>query len=478
MNSRFDDCLKLGRRIDEGPYLLPNPEILQNITQKAPSSVRRPDLAGAHTPDPTGPNMDTPPVSPRKGSTVFNKKKVLLASDLSIGSHLRGVIEEIIQGGGGSMTSSVDQADMYVGKYREGSEYRSASRAGKDVGNLSWLYHLIRSNNWTSPMKRLMHYPIDRDGMPEFKAYRISLSNYSGEARIYLENLINAAGAECTKTLKQDNTHLITAHNMSEKCQAAVDWGIHLVNHLWLEESYAKWKLQSMTNTRYTHFPARTNLGEVVGQTPVDRRAVKRIFSPPEEDVEMADDETDPDSLPEVVTAAQIPQSSMISNTKKRGRKPGKVLNPKVSDGQKLANLQRPQTPAVSRSKAPGKENETPGTGSSRKSKDAAAARLHGYADDIALYEKERKRVGGVVYGGRRKNDEDRVGHTRKHSLEEDEATDSTVRGIPQRNKKQKATEPIHLLVTKFSRWTDQMGTEGEDKVWFLEHEQQGRPFR
>jgi len=122
--------------------------------------------------------------------------------------------------------------------------------------------------------------PTPSNGIPSFKEYKISLSNYSGEARIYLENLVKACGAQFTKTMKQDNTHLITAHKGSDKCDAAHEWGTHILNHLWLEESYAQCKEQSITNPKYTHFPPRTNLGEVVGQTQIDRAAVGHFFYP------------------------------------------------------------------------------------------------------------------------------------------------------------------------------------------------------
>jgi hypothetical protein len=92
--------------------------------------------------------------------------------------------------------------------------------------------------------------------------------------------LVQAAGGEFTKTMKQDNTHLITAHTVSEKCSAAKEWNINMVNHIWLEESYAKWHIQTLTNPRYTHFPQRTNLGEVVGQTQIDKQAIERYFFP------------------------------------------------------------------------------------------------------------------------------------------------------------------------------------------------------
>ena len=210
--------------------------------------------------------------------TVFKDKKIMLSEDLKLGLHLKSAIRQIILDNGGAVVDDVDQADMFICQYREGWHYVRASQAYKDVGNLLWLYYMITHDRWTSPMSRLLHYPLPRNGIPGFSGLRISLSNYVGEPRIYLENLALAAGAEFTRTMMQDNTHLIVAHAGSAKCVAAKDWNINLVNHLWLEESYAKCQLQALSNPRYTHFPPRTNLGEVVGQTHIDRQAVARIY--------------------------------------------------------------------------------------------------------------------------------------------------------------------------------------------------------
>lgn len=472
---RFDDCLKLGRRIDERPYLLPNPEILRNNVQKAPLGTHNRDITGACTPDPTANSADiTPPISPRKDCTVFKHKEVFLSSDLGIGARLRDTLEGLIMRAGGSVTDNIRATDMYVGKYRDGSDYIAASRAGKDVGNLQWLYYMITNNTWTSPVRRLLHYPIAREGLPGFKNFRISLSNYSGEARSYLEYLVVATGAECTKTLKQDNTHLVTAHNISEKCQAAQDWGIHLINHLWLEESYAQWKLQSVTKPKYTHFPARTNLGEVVGQTKIDRRAVEEHFFPETEDVDMADikdDQESPQAAHRTTMKDHIPTSKTEESRNKAvpqtkpGQAKAKVLNAKAPDVRKSGTMEKPRTPLVSRYVAPGKENETPTTSSSRQSKEVAVAKLHDYAPDIALYEKEKKRVGGVVYGGRRKSDVDGREQSRKHSLDADETTGGTVDDPPRKPKKTKHAPSMHLLITGFKKWVGHARREDEDKV-------------
>jgi twin BRCT domain len=443
----FDDCLRLGRKIDESPYELPNPEILQRSHTKVPVGNSRGAVSGALDPHPT----TSPPSTPsdaRKELGVFKNKKVMLGKDLGIGSHLRDVLTGIIKFGGGKIVATVSQSDIFICKYREGADYKAASRTKQHVGNLAWLYHLISNNSWTSPYKRLLHYPITREGVPDFRGLKISMSNYTGEARTYLESLVVAAGAECTKTLKQDNTHLITAHIESEKCAAAKDWGIHLINHLWLEESYASWKMQPVSNSRYTHFPRRTNLGEVVGQTQIDRKVLEQIFFV-QEDSEMTDVDEDEAAAPP-------------TDQKPLARAPAK--KPKSSHAREKSTIEH-QTPAATRFVGVGKENMTPMTGSSRKSKDAATAKIHELTPDIILYEKERKRVGGVVYGGRRKSDEDRVEVTRKRSFDDAMDTDDTEDNEPKKARKGLPPPAMHLLVSNYERWKTQPKVEDVDRV-------------
>ena len=403
----------------------------------------------------------------------------MLSSDLEIGSHLLGVLEDLIQNGGGSVTGSVHKADMFICQYRESMDYRTASRAGCDVGNLAWLYHLITHDTWTSPLKRLLHYPVARNGLPGFKDFRISLSNYNGEARVYLENLAKVAGGEFTKTMKEDNTHLITAHTVSEKCDAAKEWNINMVNHLWLEESYAKWQIQSLANPRYTHFPARTNLGEVVGQTPIDKQVMERVFFPKGTDV---DQEMENVSLSKPMsvkdqnaTSSRVPSSSAVhlSSSANGDAVPYRTLQidrstPKApretrrhSEGTAL------RTPAAPRY-ADGKENDTPSTTGSRGAKDRAVAKLHDLAPDIALFEKESKRVGGVIHGGRKPSEEKGNGGSRKRSKSKEEDLDSEVdeetRGV-KRARKGKEPPSLRLLLSGDNRWVGNPKRENDERV-------------
>ncbi|KAF2813252.1 uncharacterized protein BDZ99DRAFT_460525, partial [Mytilinidion resinicola] len=366
------------------------------------------------------------------------------------------------------MTSDIDEADSYVCHYRSGLDYIKASQAKKDVGNLSWLFHLITYNTWTSPMRRLLHYPIPKDGIPGFENQTMSLSNYAGDARVYLENLIKATGAQFTKTFRQENTQLITAHEGGQKCDAAKEWNIDVINHLWLEDSYARCKMMAVTDPKYTYFPRRTNLGEILGQTQIDREAVEMHYYP-SHDTAVANMK----KLSKRGRRATNGDSTEQATTPLVARTKGRI--------QSEADL---TTPVMDRHNSE-KENEMPGTSGSRGAKARAMSRIAESATDIALFQKEMKRAGGVLHGGKRENSAgDTTEKTKKGSREstgskrsfdemsvDEPSIEEELLEAPKKSKRAKKEKekmpPIQyrVVVSKYDRWAHNAKKEADDKI-------------
>lgn len=424
----FDMCLKLGKKINERPYTLPGAEILENNDDaKPPKPSPSPHLEDATTDRPNELPVGSPPPSPsnsRKNLNAFMSRKVFFCRDLELSKRHLTTLQQLINHGGGTLTGNIQQADVYIGRYRDGVDYIRAARAGKEVASLSWLYHVINQNHWTSPTNRLLHYPVPRNGLPGFQNMKISVSNYSGDSRIYLENLIKYCGAEFTKTMKQDNTHLITAHTRSEKVDAAKEWNINIVNHLWIEESYAKGMVMALSHPRYSTFPARTNLGEVCGQMSLDMKRVEQKFyprSPP----------TSPQKSPQKPITQPSPRKSVPASSIVGGRTSlpscdnilQDVPAPQIAEDEETENEEEHEEPqtakkpqsrrsrsaleATPRHMSEEKENQTPVLSTGRASKMKAIGALHLAGEDMVRYSKEMKRKGGVTHNRRASHPEE-----------------------------------------------------------------------
>ncbi|KAG7286151.1 hypothetical protein NEMBOFW57_008455 [Staphylotrichum longicolle] len=453
----FDDCFRLGKRIDEGPYLLPDPEILLKAPEAAVKVPASQQLEGAVSTIPTGP-YET------EGSeklVVFAQKKVFLSWDLPINAMLRKTITDKITKGDGEVVDKVEDCDMFVCQFRDGEQYIRASQQGKDVGNLAWLYHLMVYNEWTSPFRRLLHYPVPRNGIPGFGDMRITLSNYGGEARIYLENLITAAGATYTRTMKAENTHLITARMHSEKCEAAKDWNIEIVNHLWIEESYAACQALPLNNPKYRHFPLRTNLGEVIGQTFLDEPTLRANYYPGgEENMDAAAQKKKKISERAQKNALNVGLDRDFSVMQDSSPAPARSAR-KAKSTPAVGTF---VTPAKTRHVRSGKENDTPSvmSSASRSAKAQALSKLQDLAPDIALYEKEKKRTakdGHGVWGGKRAADQldkERADRSSSPASKADDDAEDEEEETKRPAKRAKVSLPevdMRICLTGYKRW-------------------------
>lgn len=391
-----DHCLKLRKKLDETPYLL------------------HPDQAG----DPTDMIMESDAVrevilskdTPK--ATFLDGMKFYFGDDLELTNRSRALVSSMITNSGGFVVHSLGEAQYYLGQYREGEEYLTASREKLYVGNLNWIYWMVEHQKWISPYLKLLHYPYVRGGLPAMQDFTIAASNYSGDSRYYIKKLIEALGAKFTSNMTSKNTHLITSKGIGKKFQAAHNWNMTIVNHLWLEESYANWRLEPATHPRYSvNIGGKVKLEDLVGETPLDVEVLKHFY--------------EDGYTPNTTNIVEDSEDEILLSMDKKLPKPVLQVQETMSVPDKKEthpNLHEPQTPIredsadstlkpistnvenailTSKSGTPRRVKDPIGLkglvdalspvirSSTRKAKDKAAAKLHADIEDMNLFQKQ-----------------------------------------------------------------------------------------
>lgn len=358
----IDDCLKLNRRLDEAPYLL---DTVSGAKQDVPASQAEPCKTIVSSRK-SGPFDFTFPPSSRyvpnffprlmggnlegaqidKSETLENSTQLIISSlepksqlfqnhafyigsDLCLSTRMEATIMQIIIDCGGQVTTSFTtepKPTVYIGRYRDGDEYVWASRSHMLVGNLVWLYYMVSNKMWTSPLDKLLHYPVPREGIPTLKDVKMSITNYYGDGRAYVIELIETLGADYTREFSPNNSFLVAGAPEGSKFDAARSWNVHVVNHLWLEECFAKWQEMSMSLPQYTHFPRHTvGISEVLGQRKLDEQTLKRFYMTNKEIQEELDGEAQPSS-PLVSATASTPAKRLSESDEDPTPKKQKTL--------------------------------------------------------------------------------------------------------------------------------------------------------
>ncbi|AOW01752.1 hypothetical protein B0I72DRAFT_133304 [Yarrowia lipolytica] len=412
-----DDCLKLKRRLDITPYLL-HLEVDQN------GEIVEPSGADSDKPKPPPPSSQVEPcktvvVSSRKegpfdftfppsskyvpnfiqrlmrgksnlegaqiesdtsleGSTeliisslepksqLFQNHAFYIGSDLCLSSRMESTIMQIIIDCGGQVTTSFStepKPTVYIGRYRDGDEYIWASRSHMLVGNLVWLYYMVANKTWTSPLDKLLHYPVPREGVPSLTNKVISITNYYGDGRAYLIELIETLGAKYTRDFSTTNDFLVAGVPEGGKYQAARLWNVHVINHLWLEECFAKWQEMSLSLPQYTHFPRHSEgIFEVLGQQKLDAETLKQFYMTNQE---IKDEKSQPSSPALVVDSS--PANKRLSESG------GEDEGPTPSKKSRKSLLETETTPIRSR----------------RAAASSAAIKLHKNIEDLNVFQKQ-----------------------------------------------------------------------------------------
>ncbi|KAE8218360.1 hypothetical protein CF319_g7751 [Tilletia indica] len=171
----------------------------------------------------------------------------------------------------------VAEADIVVTKYRESKECLQALKQSKMCGTPQWLAFVLSTGRITNPRNNLIHFPVPKDPIPAFTKYTITLTNYTGEARTLLRHLITCMGGKFTPEMTSANTHCIAASEEGEKVKRAKEWGIPVLNHIWLEACYTRWQAVDVLQTRFTEYGPAIRYGR---QVLVDARLENGVLEP------------------------------------------------------------------------------------------------------------------------------------------------------------------------------------------------------
>ncbi|CAD6897913.1 unnamed protein product [Tilletia controversa] len=177
----------------------------------------------------------------------------------------------------GEVSVKVAKADIVVAKYRESKECLQALKQGKMCGTPQWLAFVLSTGRITNPRNNLIHFPVPKDPIPAFTKYTITLTNYTGESRTLLRHLITSMGGKFTPEMTSANTHCIAASEEGEKVKRAKEWGIPVLNHIWLEACYTRWTALDVLQPRFNEYGPAIKYGK---QVLVDARLENGVLEP------------------------------------------------------------------------------------------------------------------------------------------------------------------------------------------------------
>lgn len=173
----FDDSFKAQHLMDTAPYEFPDPPLLKpqrsaNIEGPTLSKDQKTLLRAIELAE----NGSSKRLKEDLKGNVWQGRKILLSATLELEAGRRETVEGLIERTGGTVVrattvfleeDAVDEVDVLVTRYREGSAYLRALQLHKTIGTLAWLFHVEYSGSFVSPTKHLLHFPVRSQKIPD-----------------------------------------------------------------------------------------------------------------------------------------------------------------------------------------------------------------------------------------------------------------------------------------------------------------------
>lgn len=236
-------------------------------------------------------SLSLPPQTSNTEHSVLKGKTVLFARDIHGGTlearpELHSIRDRVVQVGGrcastipatasaDEVAAAIERVDVIVARHRESDECTHALGQQKTVGTLPWLAKVLSTGHITSPRDRLLHFPYPYEHVQGFPKLSITITNYKGQARAYLKELIVKMGGVFTPELSTMNDVCVALDLHGDKVKRAREWNIPIVNHIWLENCFATWTNQHLAQRSFITFPGAAQLSAVLGQVGVTDESV------------------------------------------------------------------------------------------------------------------------------------------------------------------------------------------------------------
>eukprot|EP00898_Chlorokybus_atmophyticus_P003401 jgi/Chlat1/4061/Chrsp26S04004 len=115
--------------------------------------------------------------------------------------------------------------------------YEAAIRDGKAVASEVWLADCIRDTQLHDQHAKALYQPVpDELGVPDMDNCVVSITGYKSTVRDDVKDMVHIMRARYTGTLSKENTHLVCFDFSGQKFVRAQEFGVHTVNHQWLED--------------------------------------------------------------------------------------------------------------------------------------------------------------------------------------------------------------------------------------------------
>ncbi|OSD06683.1 hypothetical protein PYCCODRAFT_1382487 [Trametes coccinea BRFM310] len=290
----FDDTIRLGiRDLPTRNYEWPEPRVFQ---QRPEGRTSQEDVDYEPPPERMVLYSTASLSNEEQGKTrpaarnVWKGKRILLGLSLDLSRNQRVALSADIRRQGGEVVElslpmsadpaarareeleKLDEADIFVTRYRTGPAYAKAYKNRLTIGTLAWLWYVRATGTLTRPADQLLHYPIPDKPAEGFAKEVITVTNYTGKDREYLKKLITLMGGEFTASMSAErNTIVVAAYLHGTKTDKATSWSIPIVNHTWIEDCFVQWRRLTPAREKYIVFPPGVDFSTVLAERGLGR---------------------------------------------------------------------------------------------------------------------------------------------------------------------------------------------------------------